>query len=232
MSKESGAQRGSEVTSGLSSGKRITIDLTSDATPEFRMSLAAALIRENEAEGDFYRLVNLGCDSRILLLHLGNLLFDPANLDNSKSLIGFDRKRTQTALDTVRAAAADIDRILGSLMGKAMAYQYGQKFHEYAVLPKKLRLLADYWELMSKWAKRRNLAANTIKQLLVQHVIEKTRRPHDREVSALISAMQRAEFRGGRRPCPGRVQPVLNKPYDEVAHRMWRNKYMRQYRHA
>jgi len=65
----------------------------------------------------------------------------------------------------------------------------------------------------SKWAKRRNLAANTIKRLLVQHVIEKTGRPHDREVSALISA-------------------IRNKTYDENAHRIWRNKYMRQHRQA
>ena len=213
MPKKRVGQRGSELTLRSASGAIVTIQVT----PELKMTMAGVLIRKREAEGDLDRLVNKGCDRARLLVDLGNLLFDPADLDTWEGLIGYDREGTRKALGTVRDAATAIDRIQRSLIGKCMVrkwmVQYPE-FREFSVLPERLRFFADSWELISKEAKpRKNLAATTIIWQLVQHVIEKTGRPRDREVSALISA-------------------IRNKPYDENAHRIWRNKYMRQHRQA
>jgi hypothetical protein len=180
-------------------------------TPELARLLAEVCLVESGAQEDLDQLVALGCDRKRLLFDLGNLLREPHELDSWEGLVGFKPKQTQTVLKRIRTCADEIEHIQTSLMGEALI-RSSAKFRELSTLPAMLQQFALAWDAVTKSVRPRNrLALNTIMERLVQHVIERTGKPHDREVSALIDALRPAK-----------------KPYDETAHRVWRSRHMRQ----
>jgi len=177
-------------------------------SPRLAMMFVEMLLRRTpQAQKTLARLVDKGCSRERILFDLGNLLRD-TDLDTWKGLLGFNGKQTQAALRRMRKTADELERINASLMGEAVRYSH-PKLQFAVTLPDAIRLFAKLWEKVARGVTpRKRILLNTVKRRLVQHVIDSTGRPHDREVSALIAA----------------VTP--QSTYDEVAHRMWRLKHM------
>jgi hypothetical protein len=163
------------------------------------------VLQEHEVLRALQKLVVAGCREQVLLSHLmalGNA--DPRLVDlgwwtgMSRPQVKVERQRL---LEYADATQALLDRpIKAILVGRS-----GQSRSVLALaLPRILRVLADVLlQLLTEASGRKRLHHDIALAGLVRYVQACTGRPHDREVSELVSA-------------------VLDREYFEQAHQQWR----------
>jgi hypothetical protein len=155
-----------------------------------------------EATSAFCELVNLGCDPCTLLMCVAYLVEPARRADKSEKLMGFHPKALKTVVKRMRQSAEDIERILGSQVGRLYLLVHAPGLRS---LPSDLRLLASGVGDSARTIKPgTHLNRRVAIGMLVSNVMGTTGSPYDRQVSALISA---AEDRDD---------------YDEVGQRVWR----------
>lgn len=169
------------------------------------MAIAYAHIRRRSAEGDLDKLVFRGCNKRRLLFELGVLMGDPPRIDTWRGLLGLEYRQLKAAVARMEKCADEISALNSGVTARGLM-DAEPRYRLFRLLPRQLRLCARFWWVYSKASlrPRAHPSLNAAKSRLTRHVIEMTGKPHDREVSALISA-------------------TLGKTYDAVAHRAWRN---------
>jgi hypothetical protein len=181
----------------------------------WRPEVLADVVRrlgESGASPDFDHLVGLGCRRDVLLDFL--VWIGPcAQIEDSQAaLTGYPRSKLKTVLNRMRKCADEVEVLVSlghtnSLLSGRLSFPLSK---EVLWIPADLRLYADYIESIMRVPSlhpRSHLTRNIAVSNLVMAVKTTTGRFHDREVSALISA-------------------VLDRPnYDELAHRQWRSEH-------
>ena len=172
-----------------------------DATVEVQL-------KDNRALADLEELVRRRCDKGRLLACLHLISRGGFGLDNWRKLTGKDLRSLKGAINRFRQCANEIASINRHTFGLVLL-QMGSK--DLRLLPERLQIYADLLEATTKDSgPRRHPEHHGYKFLLTEHVKERTRTWCDKEVSALINAVQDKTDR--------------DKTYDAAAHKDWRRK--------
>ncbi len=167
------------------------------------------LIRDHEASNDLVELVDDGCNRRRLLLYL-DFLRNPYRdfQDDWETFFGVgDRKTAQRTAERFRGIADEIERINDRGLFSWWLRLTDPKLRKFIELPNLIRRYSQILEAPSKIKpKKQHPIFNAVQATLVKYVKLKTGRSHDRQVSALISA-------------------VLDKSYTEDDLRSWRHQH-------
>ncbi len=135
------------------------------------------------------RLVELGCDKEYLLVSL-TLLNTPFFSDDWEDQFGMTRKQLEGFIRRLRTYSRDIQTHQKGWQTFVDLYP-DSKTRIFLEMPNLLDRYAEYLSLLQKQSgPKRHKMRNTGVCLLVQYVKNKTGRYYDREVSALISAVE------------------------------------------
>jgi hypothetical protein len=146
-------------------------------------------------------LAKEGCDGRVLLKHLEDIIYS-RRMDRWKKLAGGLRPREiKAATKRMRKCAREIEALNSGYASK----EYFAAFPDCAplrALPAGLRTLAGIWEWLPRRLRR---VKPDSRARLMEHVVEQTAKPHYEEMAALIGAAEDSQI-------------------DAVALRMWCSK--------
>jgi hypothetical protein len=182
-------------------------------TREVAMFDVEDLLREHHRDVD--RLVKAGCVRNELLAVL-RLAF--LSDDSWKTLLGAqDARQLKNWIAQIRHGADLLERINDSLLIHLLSIETAEpKFatiHESPTLPQRLRVYADNLD----WARqfygpKRAVHRNAWKAYLIALVLERTGKPHDAEVCALVGAVLERAWRA-------------EGASDAEAHKRWRSSH-------
>jgi len=173
------------------------------------LSEVERVLDDHASLSHLHALVKAGCDCKDLVSAMElAFLADEA----WETLVGMELRSFKRELAHIRNCAGVIDRLSRSELIYRLSIEHSDpgfvRLHESPTLSERLReyvSLLDYGRKL--FGPKRKISAHAWKALIVAHVIEDTKRPHDLEVSSLIAA-------------------VLDDPkYSEKAHQAWRLKY-------
>ena len=171
------------------------------------------ILRQHHALQSLDRLLACGCERRMLLAALAGLR--PAvDLDDFREWVGVDRKTLRARLRRLRACADEIEEQHLGIVGLLFQLSKQPAHAGWLDLPRRLREYSDVIERFGHFIRpkgpRKGHAWHIRVSTIVHHVVDRTGKPHDKEVSELINA-------------------VLGKEYDVATHKMWRLEHYKEY---
>ncbi len=149
------------------------------------------VLKEKSCLKDLETLTSLGCDRRWMLTLLRTVGVGQQISDSKEksweSLTGLSRRSLRAAVGKWRRSALEIERFNLSFLGWFLGVQSGHKY--FSSSPNLIRRCACTVERQLAFAgPKKRPFLNCFKAYLVAYVHETTKRWHDEEVSALISA--------------------------------------------
>ncbi len=145
------------------------------------------LILKHNAIPSLDALVSEGCDPVLILSVLQALRSQWPHVDNWKKLTGMTLDQTKRFIEAIRRTADGIQETHSHALGFLLIQSESTKCLTH--LPTFLRRYAQQLQAATKlFGPRKHAISKVWKCHLISHVLNATGKPHDKEVSELISA--------------------------------------------
>lgn len=136
------------------------------------------------------RLVKDGCDGAVLLTHLEGIL-RTKRVDRWKKLtVGIRPRQIRAAVKRMRKCADEVEVLNSGLAARLLVREFPE-LEPLLALPQMLRASAGIW---AELPKRLGRVRPENQRKLMEHVIDRTGKPHHEEMASLIGAARGSEF--------------------------------------